>query len=113
MQWKFLILVSEITQIIFFPIIFSYLPSLYIDTAINYIIVGLIFSVIICVSIPFIIGDLEGLLEILNNITLISLPTPSFTQGVFYWLGEIGINPLVLYALIFEFIVCHLIYFIW
>jgi hypothetical protein len=44
---------------------------------------------------------------------LINLPTPEYTEGMFHWLGNITINPLVFYGLIMEFLFCNLAYIIW
>jgi hypothetical protein len=112
-RWKTLIQIIFITQILLFPILFAYIPTLYINTNINFIIVGMISSCIISISTTLILDDLEGLMDILCNSSLISLPTPELTQGVFHWLGEVGINPVILYALIFEFLLSNLVYFMW
>jgi len=112
-KWKKIILLVSLLQNILFPIITAYIPTIYINTKINFIFLGLFFSIIFLAGTVIILDDFEGFREKLNNSSLINLPTPEYTEGMFHWLGNITINPLVFYGLIMEFLFCNLAYIIW
>jgi len=117
-KWQLLIKLVLIFQNIFFPLIIAYIPIFYLSSKLTFFPYGLIIALFFSFLSFFFVGilldnDCEKFIDKLNDNSLVYLPTPAIERGVFYWLGHIHLNPVVLYTLIIEFGVFNLIYWIW
>jgi hypothetical protein len=117
-KWKLAIMLVLILQNMVFPLIIAYIPLLYLNSKLSFFPFGVIIALSFSFLSYFIIGilldnDDDKFIEKLNNNSLVSLPTPVIERGIFYWLGDINLNPVVLYALVIEFGIFNLIYWIW
>ncbi len=117
-KWELVIKLVLIFQNMFFPLIIAYTPLLYLNSKLSFFPIGVIIALSFSFLAYFIIGilldnDHDKFIDKLNDNSLVSLPTPSIHRGIFCWLGDTHLNPVVLYALIIEFSIFNLIYWIW
>jgi hypothetical protein len=117
-KWKLVIKLVLMFQNIIFPLIIAYIPLFYLNSNLSFFPFGVIIALSFSYLSYFIIGTLleshnDQFMDKLNDNSLVSLPTPAIERGVFYWLGDIHLNPVALYVLIVEFGIFNLIYWIW